>query len=663
MNDPLAKATDVPHLSPDKGQNNHNSTEQKLLERLSGELREITTLYNIGVALNSSLNSREVIWTLYKETNRLIDASNFALVIYDQRQASLKFMLVFDQKQRLKSFSAKLSEEGLAGCVVATQSPVLVEDLAKSKKKFEVNTTAANQQIRSWLGVPIINPVQANQTAQGAIITWSYEPNAFSDHHVWLLSAIGTQASIAIRNARLFESSQRRTSEMAHLKDMATERAEEMAHLKDMAQRKAEEMSFINDVARILSASLNLDTVLTKIMEQVDDMLEVEAGSLLLTDPTTGDLVFQIALGDKADEVKPFRVPKGQGIAGRVAQTGKPLVVSDAEQDNRHFKALDEKTKFTTRNMLCVPLVLHEQVIGVLEVMNKRAGEFTESDQDLLDSIASYAAIAIENARLYESLETEHYRTIQAEKEARKKLATDLHDGPTQLVAAIMMNLDFAEKALKKDRADVLPKTISEMKELADRASHQMRTLLFELRPLVLEKHGLGAALQVFLDRRQKDVEDQNTKLLLNIETDDPSGDITRQDGEIETTLFAIVQEVVNNAIKHAKADTIKVELKETPEGIFTKITDDGVGFDVEAVMRDYETRGSLGMINLRERAESIGGEFSMKSKLGQGTKTSVFLPNETAEKQKRKKKRTVTGMLSLPSNMLPLTDEPDGET
>jgi len=257
---------------------------------------------------------------------------------------------------------------------------------------------------------------------------------------------------------------------------------------------------------------------------------------------------------------------------------------------------------------------LHDQIVGVLQVLNKKEGKFTQNDVDLLNSIASYAAIAIENARLYQSLEEEHNRTIEAELEARKTLARDLHDGPTQLVAAILMNLDFVKKALEKDPS-LVPDTINEMEELASRASHQMRTLLFELRPLVLESQGLGAALQVFLERRQKDIPDgQDTKLLLKIETDDPSGDITRQDGNTEATIFAIVQEVVNNAVKHAKADNVVVELKETPEGIHTIITDDGVGFDLDEVMRNDETRGSLGMINLRERTESIGGEFSMTS-------------------------------------------------
>jgi signal transduction histidine kinase len=325
------------------------------------------------------------------------------------------------------------------------------------------------------------------------------------------------------------------------------------------------------------------------------------------------------------------------------------LIIADVGHDERHFKAVDEKTQFHTRNILCVPLILHDQTIGVLQVLNKKVGDFTQNDADLLTAIASYAAIAIENARLYESLEAEHNRTIQAEQAARKKLATDLHDGPTQLIAAVMMNLDFATKALQKDPS-LLPNSITEMKELASRASHQMRTLLFELRPLVLETRGLGAALQIFLERRQKDIaETQKTRLSLNIETDHPGGDISRQDGKVEATIFAIVQETVNNAIKHAKANNIVVTLKETVEGVSTNIDDDGVGFDLDAVMQNYEVRGSLGMINLRERAESIGGEFSMSSTPGQGTHISIYVPKERQEKEKRMKQRAVTGILKFP--------------
>jgi signal transduction histidine kinase len=607
-------------------------------QRLFEELKEVTALYNTGVALNSSLNPKDVILTLYQEASRLIDTSNFALVIYDQPLEILHFALALNRGRQLKPHSIKIEGKlGLTASVVQAEAPILLNDRTEADLAFELKLDHENDRPRSWLGVPIVNPLVVDESPQGALLQWSYEPNTFDTHDIQLLSAIGTQVSIALRNARLYDSTQRR--------------ATEMTRLKDLAQRRADEMSFLYNVARTLSSSLHLDRVLTKMMEQVEEMLDVEAGSLLLTDSDSGDLVFQIALGEKADQVKPFRVPKGQGIVGQVAESGKPLLVLDAGRDGRHFKAVDETTQFVTRNILCVPLLRQDAVIGVLEVLNKKVGEFTENDANLLSSIASYAAIAIENARLYETLEEQHNRLIEAEQEARKYLARDLHDGPTQLIAAVQMNLDFITKALQNNRADLLFSTVKETQDLTMRASHQMRTLLFELRPLVLQSSGLSAALEVFLERRQKDIQDsQPTKLHLNIETDQPNGEVSRLDEKVETMLFAIIQETVNNAVKHAQAATVMVSLKETAERLIATVTDDGVGFEVETVMREYATRGSLGMINLRERAEAVGGEFTLESTSGAGTRVVVDVPKKKRDRDR--KRRATTGRLRMPPNL-----------
>ncbi len=595
------------------------------LDHLTKEVKEITALYNIGVVVGSSLDLKDVVWGLYKESSRLVNATNFAIIIYDEETDTLNYVLVFDQGEKMKPLSVKLSDgQSLTERVLTTQTPVLTHNLPEARKRdeiLEINRFRPEKEICSWLGVPILNPVLSSKKAQGVIAVWSYTPNAFTDHDLWLLSAIGTQAAIAIRNARLYESSQRRAAEMA----------------------------FLNDVARTLSATLHLEEVLTRIMQQVESMLNVEAGSILLTDPATGDLVFQIALGEKADEIKPFRVPKGQGIAGEVALTGKPQVVANVAKDKRHFKELTQKIDFETRNMMCVPLVLYDNIIGVLQVINKKQGRFTKNDLELLSAIASYAAIAIQNARLHENVLAERDRVIEAQEQARRVLARDLHDGPTQLVAGIMMSLDFSKQALEKDPS-LLAKELDYMQGLAERASHQMRTMLFELRPLVLETQGLGAALQVFLDRRQKDIENA-TSLCLKIKTDGPSGDISRQDGKVEAAIFAIVQETVNNAIKHAQAENIVVELRETPTAVYTIIADDGQGFDVDQVMASYEHRGSLGMVNIRERTELIGGELKIKSAPGKGTRFTICVPKE---KEARMKKRGRTGPLNIPPDLLP---------
>lgn len=596
-----------PQLTPDQ------------LDRLNMEIKEVTTLYNIGVAAGSSLELKKVIRSLYKESSRLIDTANFAIIVCGETCDSLSYDLIFDHGEEIKPFAVQRSRNGLTNRVLTTQAGVLIPDVLNSDVIAETDQIRPNAPLRSWLGVPILNPLLTHESALGAIVIWSYRPNAFSDHDLWLLSAIGTQAAIAVRNAQLFEASQQR----------------------------ARETEVLNDVARTLSSTLHLDEVLTRIMEQVDGLLNVEAGSLLLTDKATGNLVFQIALGDKASEIKPFQIPKGQGIAGEVAVTGKPVMVADTGSDERHFKKFDEKIDFYTRNILCVPLNLHNQIIGVLEVMNKREGNFNQHDLALLNSVASYAAVAIDNARLHESVLAERDKVIEIEEQTRKELARDLHDGPTQLVAGLVMRIDFCKQAYQKDPS-LLPQEFEDMLSLADRASHQLRTALFELRPLVLETQGLGAALQTFVERRQKDV-GPTPKLGLVVETVNPNGEISRLDVKVEATIFAIVQETVNNAIKHAQAANVVIEVKETATAVYTQIKDNGRGFDVDQVMSNYEHRGSLGMINLRERTELIGGDLIMKSAPGHGTRITISVPKAQEERLKRRG----TGQLNIPSHTL----------
>ena len=382
-------------------------------------------------------------------------------------------------------------------------------------------------------------------------------------------------------------------------------------------------LTLVEEIGQHLSSTLNPDEVLELLLQRVTSMLEAEDGSILLTEEPSGDLIFQISMGNVSDQIKPLRIPKGEGIAGQVALTGVPVRVDNAQKDKRHFKKIDMNTGFLTKTILCVPLLTRQKIIGVIEVFNKRSGPFTDGDQIILSSIASFAAIAIENARLHQSVLAERDRVVQTQEETSRKLQRDLHDGPTQLVAAIQMNLDFAKQALKKNPA-LVEKELDEMMVLAQKATHQMRTLLFELRPLVLETQGLKAALSTFLERRQKD---EKTALHLQTTSNRPDNAIPRLASKTEMAIFAIVQETVNNALKHAMADNIYVTLDLNQSRLKVSILDDGRGFDMNAVTNNYENRGSYGMLNIKERAAVTGGSLTMKSAPGAGTEIQVNIP------------------------------------
>lgn len=171
-------------------------------------------------------------------------------------------------------------------------------------------------------------------------------------------------------------------------------------------QEKVQEFSTLTQVGNTLSSTLNLDELLSLVMQKAQEVLKAEASSLMLIDEETKELYFSVALGERGDAVKEARLKIGQGIAGWVAEKGQPLVVPDAQKDPRFYRNLDERIGFHTDSILCVPIQAKGKTIGVVEVINRfGGGPFEQKDIAPLSSIATQAGIAIQNARLYGEIE------------------------------------------------------------------------------------------------------------------------------------------------------------------------------------------------------------------------------------------------------------------
>ncbi len=160
----------------------------------------------------------------------------------------------------------------------------------------------------------------------------------------------------------------------------------------------------IIEITGALNSTLNVDELLEMIMKSASELLNAETSSLLLLDEESGDLVIHVATGEPGERVERRHVPPGKGIAGAVLESGEPTVISDAKTDERFYGVMDQATGFETKNMLALPLKVRDQSIGVVEVINKRDGEWTDDDKDLAGALANQAAIAIDNARLYAKL-------------------------------------------------------------------------------------------------------------------------------------------------------------------------------------------------------------------------------------------------------------------
>ena len=268
----------------------------------------------------------------------------------------------------------------------------------------------------------------------------------------------------------------------------------------------------------------------------------------------------------------------------------------------------------------CFPLRSGFNIYGAMLFAHPEPNYFTAERCGMLDIIGRQAVIAVQNASLYQNLVEEKERMVEVQEEARKKLARDLHDGPTQSVAAMAMRINLARRMLAKDSNSATDELVK-IEELAHRTTKEIRHMLFTLRPLILESQGLTAALEAMAEKMH---ETFSQVVMINVD------DRVLEDLEMgkQGVIFYIIEEAANNARKHANALHIWVRLKSFEPGIgLLEIEDDGLGFNVEAVNKNYDKRGSLGMVNLRERAELVHGLLHIDSAVGKGTRVQVYIP------------------------------------
>jgi signal transduction histidine kinase len=305
------------------------------------------------------------------------------------------------------------------------------------------------------------------------------------------------------------------------------------------------------------------------------------------------------------------------GMLKRVLDEGEAVLTRDIGYDPELGRIIALRA---CSSAYCFPLRSGFNVYGAMLFAHPDQNYFTEERRGLLDIIGRQAVIAVQNARLYQDLVEEKERMVEVQEETRKKLARDLHDGPTQSVAAIAMRINLARRMLKKDGKGA-EEELQKIEELAHRTTKEVRHMLFTLRPLILESQGLTAALTAMAEKMRETFA-QN--VIVNVD------EMVIENMEMgkQGVIFYIIEEAVNNARKHANAFHIWVRLRQFETNIaLLEIEDDGAGFDVEAVNKSYDMRGSLGMINLRERTELVNGLLNIDSAPGKGTRIQVYIP------------------------------------
>jgi signal transduction histidine kinase len=270
--------------------------------------------------------------------------------------------------------------------------------------------------------------------------------------------------------------------------------------------------------------------------------------------------------------------------------------------------------------VLAVPLHLGEKLLGILMLGEKRSGEpYGQEDLDLLGMLAQSAALALENARLHEErlemLRQQFVQAAEVQEAERRRIARELHDGVGPSLASLNLQL----LTLRKQLQPTGPELAAEIEGLAGQAQanlRDIRRLIYDLRPAVLDELGLAAALREYAQRYQRE---QHLSLTLEIADGSP-----RFPDPLEAALYRIVQEALANAAKHAQATTVRVELGYDGQTVRLSIADDGCGFVPSAPLAGSH----LGLWSIRKRVEQFGGTFDIRSEPGHGTRLEIQIPH-----------------------------------
>jgi len=400
------------------------------------------------------------------------------------------------------------------------------------------------------------------------------------------------------------------------------QQAEEENELKRLRSTR-EQSRAIFEMASTLSATLNYQRILDAVLDvSILGLKEMGPAStriismvLLLSLDT---LVVAASRHLTSRDEKAALEMIDTGAVSRALSSAEPVTCDDPEHDPELSTYLALHRCVST---VCVPLRAGFENYGVAVFASPDQNVFTADNIDVLLAVCNQATIALQNAQLFESLQAEKARIVEIEEDARKKLARDLHDGPTQSVAAIAMRVNYARTLLQKSPARV-PEELEKIETLARATTKEIRQMLFTLRPLILETQGLRAALETLVQK----MHDNDPNLNVHLELD---ANAEKLDKDAQGMIFYVVEEAVGNARKHAQATDIWIRSMRDTTAYLIEVIDNGKGFDVGKVQSNYDKRGSLGMVNMSERAEVMKAKLSIASAAGQGTHVMLRFPLE----------------------------------
>jgi signal transduction histidine kinase len=534
----------------------------------------LRALLDAGIALNSELSIDALLQRLVETAAQLTGARYAALGVIDKSGRTLERFLTTGIDDETHAAIGELPRgRGILGVLIRDARPLRIDDLGTDPRS--VGFPRNHPPMKSFLGVPIL---QRGVSYGNLYLTEKEGEEAFTDEDLDLTQLLAAQAGVAIENARLYESTTR------WLRQFET----------------------LNEIGNALASEVELTPLLELVARRLRAL--IEARLVLITLPAaSGELSVAAADGESTYGIVGMSLAVDHSKSGRILERARServdSVLEDPEVDQQAVRRLGVRTG------LYVPLVVGGRAIGVV-VAHDRVGSdprFTDDDLRLAETLATRAATGVDLSQRVSRDAVR--RVVEAQELERKRLARELHDETGQALTSILLGL----KPLEAESTGSTRESVAALRELVVSTLQDVRRLAVELRPSALDDLGLVPAVERLADTFAESGVSVDVAAHIGPE---------RLPGEVETTLYRIVQEAVTNVAKHAVAGHVSITLTRKSSSVVAIVEDDGRGFDPGAARP-----GGLGLLGMRERLALVGGTLRIESADGAGTTIAAEVP------------------------------------
>ena len=441
--------------------------------------------------------------------------------------------------------------------------------------------------VYTWLGVPVL----AAGKALGICVLALSGSDQYSDSQIHTVEAMASQAAVAIQNARLYHAE---------------------LHARKMAE-------ILRQASLNISQSLELDAVLNQVLESLASLIPVDAGLVALLD-SESNFVVHTALEDpnfKKGDNDLLQYLSHDLLTRDLLTKAEGILISDAHS---YFDIQSCPINKCMRSCILMPLKVGERVFGFYLLQKEQPDYFTQEQFNLVEALVSQAAVAGQNAWLFEQVRYGHERLmdlsrrmVQIQENERSYIARELHDESGQALASLLLGLDLLERSASEPEKVI--EGVDRLETVVTGIMENLHRIAMNLRPATLDHLGLANALHQFV---------QNFSETYSIEVHFDAASIDeRFPAEIEVAFYRITQEALTNVVRHAQATRIDVRLQKDKEKLHLIVQDNGIGFDPQVKVE----RNRLGLVGMRERAGMLGGQMFVESVPGQGATLRVEIP------------------------------------